>query len=49
MKLFAFISAVALAQDNQDCYDVCDQQHMENLIACNGDADCMLEANNALR
>ena len=49
MKLFAFISAVALAQDSNPCYDVCDQQHMENLVACNGDSDCMLAANNALR
>ena len=50
MKLFAFISAVALAQDaNQECLDVCDQQHMENLVACNGDTECMLAANDALR
>ena len=52
MKLFAILAFAmsASAQEEVDqCYDVCDQQHMENLVACNGDADCMLEANNALR
>ena len=52
MKLFAILAfaILALAQEEVDqCYDVCDQQHMENLVACNGDADCMLAANDALR
>ena len=50
MKLFAFISADACAQDyNQNCYGICDQQHMENIVAWNGDTDCMLAANDAMR
>ena len=52
MKLFAILAFAmsASAQEEVDqCYDVCDQQHMENLVACNGDADCMLAANDALR
>ena len=52
MKLFtlvAFAMSASAQEEIDQCYDVCDQQHMENLVACNGDADCMLQANDALR